>query len=239
MGSEGCAGGRARAVGSVPSLDAVSCLTYFAPRAVAPHAARREEAVTEPLLNVSESAARKLEEMKRAGKLANSAVRLTVHEDGAAFHYQLQVVEEGASQAGDSVVESPAVRFFIDGQSLPMIRGATLDYVDDLSGSGFRFENPNKPKLLGKPLAAKVQKVLDDHINPGIAAHGGHVRLIDVEDGRVYVQLGGGCQGCGMVDVTLKQGIEEMLRREIPEVSEVLDTTDHAAGTNPYYQPGH
>ena len=82
-----------------------------------------------------------------------------------------------------------------------------------------------------------MQEILDARINPGVKAHGGHVSLIDVQDGRVFLQLGGGCQGCGMVDVTLRQGIEVMLKEEIPEITEVLDTTDHAAGDNPYYQP--
>ena len=88
------------------------------------------------------------------------------------------------------------------------------------------------------PVAAKVQQILEERINPGVASHGGWVSLIDYEDGRVYLKLGGGCQGCGMVDVTLKQGIERVLKDEIPDVLEVLDTTDHASGTNPYFSPG-
>ena len=84
----------------------------------------------------------------------------------------------------------------------------------------------------------KIQEILDAKINPGVAAHGGHVELLDVKDHVVYLKLGGGCQGCGMVDVTLRQGIERMIKQEIPEIREVVDTTDHKGGTNPYYQPG-
>ncbi|MEK7879016.1 MAG: NifU family protein [candidate division NC10 bacterium] len=84
----------------------------------------------------------------------------------------------------------------------------------------------------------KVQQLLDESINPAVAGHGGFVQLIDVKDNTVYIQMGGGCQGCGMADVTLKAGIERMIREEIPEVVEVLDTTDHASGNNPYYTPG-
>ncbi|MGH7331276.1 MAG: NifU family protein [Candidatus Rokuibacteriota bacterium] len=87
-------------------------------------------------------------------------------------------------------------------------------------------------------LKAKVQELIDSTINPAVAGHGGFVELIDIQDSRVYLQLGGGCQGCGMSDVTLKAGIERLIKEEIPEVAEVVDTTDHASGSNPYYTPG-
>ncbi len=193
--------------------------------------------MSDPVLTVSEAASRKFQEMKEAGRLADSAVRVSVLEEGAAFRYELKVVEAGAREEGDCVLDAGPVPLFVGEASVPLLRGATLDYVDSLSESGFKFENPNKPRLLEKPLAARVQKVLDERVNPSVASHGGHVRLVDVEDTRVYLQLGGGCQGCGMVDVTLKEGIEQMLRREIPEITEILDTTDHAAGDNPYYSP--
>ena len=83
----------------------------------------------------------------------------------------------------------------------------------------------------------KVQDLLDREINPALGMHGGWVELIDVKKNAVYLRLGGGCQGCGAADVTLKQGIERSIRQMIPEVGEILDTTDHAAGRNPYYQP--
>lgn len=86
-------------------------------------------------------------------------------------------------------------------------------------------------------IKAKVQQVLDSEINPSVAMHGGMVRLIDVQGNSVYLQFGGGCQGCGMADVTLKQGIETAIRFAVPEVGDILDTTDHAAGRNPYYMP--
>ena len=86
-------------------------------------------------------------------------------------------------------------------------------------------------------LTAKVQELLESTINPAVAGHGGFVQLIDVKDNRVYLQLGGGCQGCGAADITLKSGIERLIKEEIPEIEEVLDTTDHASGENPYYAP--
>jgi Fe/S biogenesis protein NfuA len=86
-------------------------------------------------------------------------------------------------------------------------------------------------------LKTKVQELIDNMINPAVAGHGGFVDLIDVKDNKVYLQMGGGCQGCGAADVTLKSGIERLIKEELPEVEEVLDTTDHASGTNPFYAP--
>ena len=86
-------------------------------------------------------------------------------------------------------------------------------------------------------IRAKVWQVLEKEINPSVAAHGGHVSLIDVKGNTVYLKLGGGCQGCGQADVTLKQGIETAIRKAAPEVGDILDSTDHAAGRNPYYTP--
>src|SRR5437879_13212335 len=87
-------------------------------------------------------------------------------------------------------------------------------------------------------LKTRVQELIDSMINPAVAGHGGFVELIDVQDNRVYLQMGGGCQGCGAADVTLKSGIERLIKEEIPEIAEVLDTTDHASGQDPYYTPG-
>lgn len=86
-------------------------------------------------------------------------------------------------------------------------------------------------------IRAKVAEVLNTRINPAVAMHGGIVDLIDVQGNTVFIQMGGGCQGCGMADVTLKQGIEVEIRAAVPEVGEILDSTDHAAGRNPYYTP--
>lgn len=86
-------------------------------------------------------------------------------------------------------------------------------------------------------LKEKVQALLDNSINPAVAGHGGYIELIDVKDNTVYIQMSGGCQGCGAANYTLKAGIERMIKEEIPEVAEVLDVTDHATGRDPYYSP--
>lgn len=99
------------------------------------------------------------------------------------------------------------------------------------------------PEVLAKipeasKIQAKVEEVLENQINPAIASHGGTIELLGVKNNDIYVKMGGGCQGCGMASATLKQGVEETLRREIPEIGAIYDTTDHASGANPYYSPG-
>lgn len=90
--------------------------------------------------------------------------------------------------------------------------------------------------LIGRSTREKVQYLIDSQINPGVAGHGGFVRVLDVSDGSVYLKLGGGCQGCGAADFTLKQGIESIIKRAVPEIQKIIDVTNHSAGTNPYYR---
>ena len=91
---------------------------------------------------------------------------------------------------------------------------------------------------LDTPEGQAIKRVLDDDINPQIAMHGGHISLVDVVEDTAYVRLEGGCQGCGMASITLKQGVEGAIKEAAPSITQVLDTTDHADGDNPYYQPG-
>ena len=101
-----------------------------------------------------------------------------------------------------------------------------------------RYTTRLRGDVMSDDLKTKVQELIDSMINPAVAGHGGFVELVDVQDNRVYLQMGGGCQGCGAADITLKSGIERLIKEELPEVAEVLDTTDHASGSNPYYQAG-
>ena len=114
------------------------------------------------------------------------------------------------------------------------------------SMNSLEMDNPNTPspsiidsseplpELTGD-LANKVKTILEQQINPAIAAHGGVATLVNVEGNDVYLQLGGGCQGCGMAQVTLSQGIEASLKEAIPEIGNVIDATDHSSGQNPYF----
>ena len=113
------------------------------------------------------------------------------------------------------------------------------------------INNPNRPPDpragaspgMGRPpadlsgeVAQRVMQVLEQQINPSIAAHGGAAELVAVEDDVAYLRLGGGCQGCGIASVTLTQGIEVAIRDAVPEMARVVDVTDHASGTNPYFE---
>jgi Fe/S biogenesis protein NfuA len=152
----------------------------------------------------------------------------------AGFRYSLDLVAPGENLPDDLVVEEGDFKIFVDKKSAPKLEGTTIDFVIRLQESGFKFDNPNS--MWSDDRAQKVQEVIDQRINPSIASHGGSVTLLDVRDDIAYIAFGGGCQGCGMVDVTLKQGVQVMIKEAVPELKDVLDTTDHAAGTNPYYQ---
>ena len=103
--------------------------------------------------------------------------------------------------------------------------------------SGKQLIDPDIKKNIptNKKLRAQVQEVIDEELNPGLASHGGAVDLIDVQGTTVFVSLSGGCQGCASAKYTLKHGIEQILRDRIPEITDVVDVTDHSAGDNPYY----
>jgi Fe/S biogenesis protein NfuA len=150
------------------------------------------------------------------------------------FRYSLDLVAPGENLPDDIVIEEGEFKVFVDKKSAPKLEGSTIDFAIRLQESGFKFDNPNS--MWSEPRAQKVQEVIDQRINPSIAAHGGYVTLLDVRADVAYISFGGGCQGCGMVDVTLKQGVQVMIKEAVPELKDVLDTTDHAAGTNPYYQ---
>ena len=106
-----------------------------------------------------------------------------------------------------------------------------IEKVQDVTEA---IPKPGLETAIGKA----VREVLDRRINPAVAAHGGHIALVDVQDDTVYIRLEGGCQGCGMADVTLKQGVVTEIQAVAPTIKNVLDVTDHAGGSNPYYQPG-
>jgi Fe-S cluster biogenesis protein NfuA len=113
--------------------------------------------------------------------------------------------------------------------------GATIRLVLQ-SGQPPISESVNASMPPAEEISKKIQALFEKEINPAIASHGGFVELIDVKGNEVFIRLGGGCQGCGMANMTLKNGIEKAIRAAIPEVGAIMDTTDHATGRNPYYQ---
>jgi Fe/S biogenesis protein NfuA len=171
-----------------------------------------------------------------------AALRILVKNPGAgAPQYDMALEAANTMRPGDSVIDVDGLRILVDAQSMPSVDGATVDFRDDPLQPGFvvqppRFEVPAAFDA-ADPLAAQVESVLEHHVNPGIAAHGGDAQLVGVKDDVVYVAMGGGCQGCSMAAVTLKQGIEQILKQAIPRIRAVVDATDHALGSNPFYTP--
>lgn len=174
-----------------------------------------------------------------------SYLRIVVSLADGSFRYRLDAITADEVGEIDTSIDFEDFTLVLDPESAGKLEGATIDYEDSLIESGFRIDNPNEPQSpvlptgsrddLEGPVPDRVRMLLDKEINPAIAAHGGRVQLVDYEDGKVFLAFGGGCHGCGMVDVTLKQGIEGRIREAVPEVVEIVDTTDHSTGENPYY----
>jgi Fe-S cluster biogenesis protein NfuA len=140
----------------------------------------------------------------------------------------------------DILVNNDVVRLSLVGDAdwdarVPEVGMAIRDVL--ASGAPLIAEEVRAAELPTAELRRRVQQVLDTMINPAVASHGGVVSLLDVNNNTIFLEFGGGCQGCGMVSVTLKYGVERAIRDEVPEVGEILDTTDHASGRNPYYAP--
>jgi Fe-S cluster biogenesis protein NfuA len=118
---------------------------------------------------------------------------------------------------------------------VPQVKAVLTAYF--ISGLALtREEVEDRMMLIGRSTTEKIQYLLDRQISPGIADHGGFVNLVSIRDNIIYLRLGGGCQGCGAADFTLRQGIESILKQHVPEIVRVVDLTDHTAGLNPYYQ---
>jgi len=187
------------------------------------------------MLTVTEAAKRKILSVIQVHGKPGDGLRIAiVGRSSAGFTYDMQLVEEGDAEVEDTVVDVGDFAVLVDPDSAPYMRDVVIDYVEDLQQSGFRIGNPNP--IWTDPQAMAIQELLDTQINPAVASHGGHIELVDVHDNIVYIRFGGGCQGCGMVSVTLNQGVEQAIREAFPEIREIVDVTDHAAGTNPYYQ---
>ena len=151
--------------------------------------------------------------------------------------YRMAFIARGQENDDDTVIPYDGFDVYVDPDSGDNVQEATVDYVEGLMGSGFKIERPRDlPEGVDGSLLDRVQHVLDEKINPAVSGHGGRVSLIDLKEKTVFLQLEGGCQGCGMADVTLKQGIEVMIKESVPEIEEIYDVTDHANGKNPYYR---
>ena len=162
---------------------------------------------------------------------------------GADFTYDLAFEPLAEADADDTRYDDRGLVVLIPPDSVPNLRGATLDLPSASGQGGLVLRNPNRPEVpklgehveLSGTVEEKVQQLLDQQVNPALAAHGGFATLIRVDGSAAHVSMGGGCQGCAVSALTLRDGIEAAILANVPEITEVVDTTDHGAGENPFY----
>lgn len=207
------------------------------------------EDVVEPILTVTDEARSKIVEV-RAGEPDPETLALRVQVNGesaGAFTYDMELAPLTNAADEDLVQRHDDLSIVIAADSIEKLAGATLDFT----GAGMVMNNPNRPAPtpsspssfgdrpgadLSGELPQRVIAVLDEQINPAIAAHGGFAELVAIEDDVAFLRMGGGCQGCGLAAVTLSQGIEVAILEGVPEIAKVVDVTDHASGENPYFE---
>ena len=191
------------------------------------------------MITITDRANSKFLEITEAEGRTGQGLRVIVSNGGtAAPEFALNFVEPDNAVDDDVVVDAGALKIYMDPDSAKFLEGASIEFIDTLTESGFKVDAPNAAIARPEgPLAEAVQKTLEDKVNPAVQSHGGFVELVAIEDDTAYLRFGGGCQGCGMINVTLKQGVEKVLFEDVPEIKKVMDVTDHASGSNPYYQP--
>lgn len=197
-----------------------------------------EEAILSSI-EITESAQKYLGELLDKQNCEGIGIRIFVSDPGTPkAETCISYCRPGDEKEDDQIIELAGFKAHIEHRSLRFLEDAKVDYADNRFGGQLTIRAPNSrvPKVSDdSPVEDKINYVLHSEVNPGLAAHGGNVSLVEVTaDGVAILQFGGGCQGCGMVDVTLKQGVEKTLIERIPELSGVRDMTDHTDTSNAY-----
>ncbi|MGH9297382.1 MAG: NifU family protein [Acidimicrobiales bacterium] len=206
---------------------------------------------TEPLLRITE-AARDMVAGIRNGEENSASLALWLEingSNGGAYSYDMWFQQATDAGPGDALQSEGDLTIVVAASSVDKLVGATLDVGNTGGEQGLVMLNPNTPPTkrpaapaglpegdLSDPISKRILEVLEQEVNPQIAAHGGFADLVAYEEGTAYVRMLGGCQGCGLASVTLSQGITVAIQDAVPEVTSVLDVTDHASGENPYYE---
>ena len=193
------------------------------------------------MIDISERAQQHFLRLLDQQGIDDLAIRLRVTSPGTpAANCELEFCEPDDLAGGEWTIECTGFEFHIAGDSASWLDQATIDFEPNATGGQL---NIRAPKIKGDVpgvdagVIERVRFVLESEINPKLAAHGGRATLLEVDaDGAVVLQFGGGCHGCGMVDVTLKQGVEKTLRERVPEITAVRDATDHTGGEKPFYK---
>ena len=200
---------------------------------------------TRPIITVSEVALAKVTGLIKAEDDPDTlGLRIAVtgsHNGDYTYDLSFETVREAA--ADESVYAQGELTVMVPADSVDALLGATLDLPSVAGQGGLVIRNPNRPDPLAGitldltgSVAEKVTQLLEQQVNPALAAHGGFAALQGVtEDNKVVVTMGGGCQGCAVSAMTLREGIERAILENVPEVTGVIDGTDHDAGENPFY----
>ncbi|CAN5580999.1 Fe-S biogenesis protein NfuA [soil metagenome] len=196
------------------------------------------------IIRVTDEARTKILELRAAEDDADGlGLRIEVTGTaGADYTYDLSFEKVADAGPADAVHVEEGLAVLVPDGSIDELRDATLDLPTTPGQGGLVLRNPNKPDpLAGKNLeltgdiAEKVTQLLAGQVNPALASHGGFATLVGVEGDDVFITMGGGCQGCAVSAMTLRDGIEKAIKENIPEVARVVDATDHEAGENPFY----
>ncbi|NLV56663.1 MAG: hypothetical protein GXY13_13740 [Acidimicrobiales bacterium] len=200
---------------------------------------------TELVLRLTETALAAVTDLRDAEDDADAlALRVEITGvRGADFTYDLSFEPVAKADADDSVTVQEGLTVWIPAGSIDRLRGATLDVPSREGQGGLVLRNPNRPDPLGMDgeieltgtVEERVVQLLDGHINPALASHGGSAALVKVEGSAAHITMGGGCQGCAISAMTLRDGIQAAILARVPEITEVVDETDHGAGENPFY----
>lgn len=187
------------------------------------------------MIEITETAEKAIKDLLQDESKSGMSLRIQIVGRGpGGFQYAVRFVPEEDQSTDDEAVQCDGFKVLIDPETIPNFTGSTLDYKEDDFQRGFLIDNPNP--VWKDADAEAVQELLDTKINPGLASHGGFVALLDYKDDTAYITFGGGCQGCGLVDVTLKDGVEVAIQEALPQVKKVIDTTDHTSGKESFLQ---
>ncbi len=193
------------------------------------------------MVSITESAQEYLSELLQKQDCEGIAVRIFILDAGTPrAETCISFCRPGEEKADDEVKHYEGFDAFMDQHSIPFLEEAVVDFAKDSMGGQLTIKAPNSrlPKISDdSSIEDRVNYILYNEVNPGLAAHGGNVTLEEIfEENIAVLRFGGGCQGCGMVDVTLKDGVEKTLLNQIPQLKEVRDVTDHTVTENAYYQ---